>query len=143
MDELQRIEQVARGIVAAHSAGDWSGAKNALAPNGVYQEYGTQRRIEGADAIVQALQGWKTAFPDVQGVVDAALVAGDTAALEVTWRGTHTGPLATANGTLPPSGKPFVLASSWIMDIKGDQIQGSRHYFDILTLLQQVGAGPA
>ena len=132
MDELQRIEQVARGIVAAQSAGDWSGAKKALAPNGVYQEYGTQRRIEGADAIVQALQGWKTAFP-----------AGDTVALEVTWRGTHTGPLATASGTLPPSGKPFVLASSWIMDIKGDQIQGSRHYFDILTLLQQVGAAPA
>ena len=71
MDELQSIEQVARGIVAAHSAGDWIGVKKALAPNGVCQEYGTQRRIEGADAIVQALQGWKTAFPDVQGVVDA------------------------------------------------------------------------
>jgi steroid delta-isomerase-like uncharacterized protein len=143
MADTQGIEKVARGIVAAHSASDWSGVKKSLAPNSVYEEYGTQRRIEGADATVGALQAWKTAFPDVQGVVDKALVAGDTAALEVTWRGTHTGPLVTATGTLPASGKGFVLVTAWTMDVQGGQIQNSRHYFDILTLLQQIGAAPA
>ena len=143
MADTQSIEKVARGIVAAHSAGDWPGVRKSLAPNSVYEEYGTQRRIEGADATVAALQGWKTAFPDVNGVVNKALVAGNTVALEVTWRGTHTGPLSTASGTVPASGKAFVLVTAWTMDLEGDQVRNSRHYFDILTLLQQIGAAPA
>ena len=143
MPDTQDVEEVARGIVAAHSAGDWNSLKRLLAPNGVYEEYGTQRRIEGADAIVEALQAWKSAFPDVQGVVDKALVAGDTVGLEVTWRGTHSGPLVTASGAVPASGKAFVLLTAWNLDVQGGQVQNSRHYFDILTLLQQIGAAPA
>ena len=143
MAEKQGAEKVARGIVDAHSASDWVGAKKLLAPDSVYEEYGTQRRIEGSDAIVAALQAWKTAFPDVKGTVDKALTGENTVTIEVTWRGTHTGPLATPNGSVPPSGKAFTLLTAWAIDVQNDQIKSSRHYFDLLTLLQQIGAAPA
>ena len=143
MADNQGAEKVARAIVDAHSASDWAGAKKSLAPDSVYEEYGTQRRIEGSDAIVAALQGWKVAFPDVKGTVNKALAVENTVALEVTWRGTHTGPLETPNGSIPASGKAFTLVTAWTFDVQNDKIQNSRHYFDILTLLQQIGAAPA
>lgn len=133
-------EKVARRIVAAHSASDWAGVRESLAPGSVYEEYGTQRRIEGPDAIVAALQAWKKAFPDVEGTVDNALTAGNTVSIEITWRGTHTGPLETANGSLPASGKAFAFHTAWIMDVQNEKVVGSRHYFDLATLLQQIGA---
>jgi len=143
MADNSSAEKVGRGIVDAHSAGDWAAAAKLLAANSLYEEYGTQRRIEGSDAIVAALQGWKTAFPDVKGTVNRVLSDGNTVDIEVTWRGTHTGPLATPNGALPPSGKTFALVTHWSLDVQGDKIQSSRHYFDMLTLLQQIGAAPA
>ena len=143
MADNQGAEKVARGIVDAHSASDWAGVKNSLAPNSVYEEYGTRRRIEGSDAIVAALQGWKTAFPDVKGTVNNALASENAVALEVTWRGTHTGPLDTPNGSVPASGKAFTLLTAWTIDVENDKITSSRHYFDILTLLEQIGAAPA
>ncbi len=143
MADNQGTEKVARGILDAFNATDWNGFKKSLAPHSIYEEFGTQRRIEGADAIVVAFQAWKAAGPDVQGTVSKALVDGNTVALEVTWRGTHTGPLETPNGTVPASGKEWMLPTAWTIEVEGDKIQSSRHYFDILTLLQQVGAAPA
>lgn len=109
----------------------------------MYEEYGTQRRIEGSDAVVAALQGWKKAFPDVKGTVDKALAVGNAVSIEVTWRGTHTGPLETANGSLPASGKAFTLVTAWTMDVENGKVKESRHYFDLTTILQQIGAAPA
>lgn len=143
MADIIGAEKVARGFVEAHSASDWTGVRESLAPDSVYEEYGTQRRIEGPDAIVTALQAWKKAFPDVKGTVDKALAAGNTVSLEVTWRGTHTGPLETANGSLPASGKALTLHTAWTMDVQNGKIKDSRHYFDLATILQQVGASPA
>ena len=143
MADYQGAEKVARGIVDAHSAGDWAAAKELLAADSVYEEYGTQRRIEGSDAMVVALQGWKTAFPDVKGTVNKALTSGNSVAIEVTWRGTHAGPLETPNGSVAASGKAFALVTFWAIDVENGKIQNSRHYFDILTLLQQIGAAPA
>ena len=45
------------------------------------------------EKIVELFKGWKTAFPDAVGTVKSAVGSGHTAALEVTWKGTHTGPL--------------------------------------------------
>ena len=142
MAEIIGAEQVARGIVDAHSLSDWAGVRESLAPDSVYEEYGTQRRIEGSDAIVAALQAWKKAFPDVKGTVDKALAAGNAVSIEVTWTGTHTGPLETANGSLPASGKAFTLRTAWTMDVQNEKVKDSRHYFDLPTLLQQIGTPP-
>ena len=106
-------------------------------------EHGTQRRIEGVDAIIDAYKAWKTAMPDVQGSVQKAATSGDSAILEVVWEGTHTGPLETPNGTIPASGKSQRTPGAFSVDVKDGVITSSRNYFDILTLLQQIGAAPA
>ena len=41
-------------------------------------------------------------MPDVKGSVTNAVASGNTVVLEVTWEGTHTGPLAGPKGAIPP-----------------------------------------
>jgi hypothetical protein len=61
-------------------------------------------------------------------------------ALEVTWKGTHTGPLATPQGMLPASGKTQTTPAAFFFTFEGDMIKESRHYFDSTTLFKQIGA---
>ena len=79
-------------------------------------------------------------MPDVKGTITGAAEVGNQILLEVTWHGTHTGPLATPEGELPPSNKSQTTPSAWILEYEGDALVESRHYFDMLTILQQIGA---
>ena len=90
----------------------------------------------------ELFKAWKTAFPDAVGTVTSAVATGNKAALEVTWKGTHTGPLGTAEGTIPASGKHQETPAAFFLTFEGDKIKQSRHYFDSLTLLKQIGAQP-
>ena len=103
---------------------------------------GTQRKIDGPEKIVELFKGWKQAFPDAVGTVTSTVAGGDKAALEIVWNGTHTGPLATAEGTIPASGKRQETPAAYFFTFAGDKIKEGRHYFDSLTLLKQIGAEP-
>jgi steroid delta-isomerase-like uncharacterized protein len=111
-----------------------------LAADSVYDELGTQRKIEGPEMIVELFKAWKTAYPDAVGTVTSAVASANQAALEVTWKGTHTGPLESAEGTIPASGKRQETPAAFFFTFEGDKVKESRHYFDSLTLLKQIGA---
>jgi len=132
--------KIAREQVDAFNRGDWERVRAGLAPDARYDELGTQRKIEGPDKIVELFKGWKQAFPDAVGTVTSAVASGDKAALEVIWKGTHTGPLTTAAGTIPASGKTQVTPAGYFFTFAGDKIKEGHHYFDSLTLLEQIGA---
>jgi steroid delta-isomerase-like uncharacterized protein len=136
------IVKLARKQVDAFNTGDWEQLRASLASDSRYDELGTQRKIEGPEMIVELFKGWKTAFPDAVGTVTSAVASGNKAALEVTWKGTHTGPLETAEGTIPASGKLQETPAAVFFAFEGDKIKESRHYFDSLTLLKQIGAQP-
>jgi len=134
------IVKLARKQIDAFNAGDWEQLRATLASDSRYDELGTQRKIEGPEMIVELFKAWKTAFPDAAGTVTSAVASGNEAALEVTWKGTHTGPLETAEGTLPASGKRQETPAALFFAFDGDKIKESRHYFDSMTLLKQIGA---
>ena len=138
-DEMVKI---AREQVDAFSSGNWELLRGTLASDSRYDELGTQRKIEGPEKIVELFKAWKAAFPDGAGTVTSAFASGDKAALEVTWKGTHTGPLTTAEGTIPASGKRQETPAAIFFTFEGNKIKESRHYFDSLTLLKQIGAQP-
>src|SRR5207247_9055483 len=62
-------------------------------------EKGTGRRLQGVKQIIEAWQGWGKAIPDSKATFVAEHASGDTAVLEVVWKGVHTGPLQTPTGT--------------------------------------------
>jgi steroid delta-isomerase-like uncharacterized protein len=136
-DEM--IVNLARKQVDAFNTGDWEEMRAMLASDSRYDELGTQRKLEGPEKIVELFKGWKTAFPDAVGTVTSAIASGNNAALEVTWKGTHTGPLVTPEGTIPASGKRQETPAALFLTFEGDKIKESRHYFDSMTLLKQIG----
>jgi ketosteroid isomerase-like protein len=60
--------------------------------------------------------------------------------LEVTWEGTQTGEMVTEQGTIPPSGKRQTTPAAFIFDYEDGKLKESRHYFDMLSFLKQIGA---
>ncbi len=125
-------------IIEAFNNADW-GAMPGLLGDSTYTELGTQRTLAG-DEILEAMKGWKAAMPDVTGTVTSVSESGDRVVLEITWQGTHTGPMATPDGDIPPSGKSQTTPGAWIADYENGALKETRHYFDLLTFLQQIGA---
>ncbi len=129
--------------MTAFNNADWDALRATVADDSVYEEHGTQRRIEGAGAIMDVYRAWKTAMPDVHGSVQNIATNGDSAVLEVVWEGTQTGLLETLDGTIPPSGKSQRTPGAFAVSVQGGLITSSRNYFDMLTFLQQIEAAPA
>ena len=96
-DEMVKL---AREQVDAFNKGDWERCRQ-CSPQIPLRRARNPAEVEGPEEIVELFKGWKTAFPDAIGTVTSAFGSGNTAALEVTWKGTHTGPLVTAEGTIP------------------------------------------
>jgi steroid delta-isomerase-like uncharacterized protein len=138
----EQMVRIAREQVDAFNNGDWERLEAGLAADASYNELATQRKVDGPEKIVELFKGWKTAFPDAAGTVTSAVGSGSTAVLEVTWKGTHTGPLATAKGTIPASGKTQETPAAFVFTFAGGKIKESRQYFDSLSLLNQIGARP-
>jgi steroid delta-isomerase-like uncharacterized protein len=136
------LVEVARKQIDAFNTGDWEQMRGLLASDARYHEFATERAIEGPEQIIEAFKGWKTAFPDAAGTVTSWVAGGDTAVLEVIWKGTQTGPLTTAGGTIPASGKRQETPAAIVYVFEGAKIKASRHYFDAMTLLKQIGAEP-
>jgi steroid delta-isomerase-like uncharacterized protein len=139
----QDVLRTAREAIEAFSQDDRERFRATMTADAVYDEKATGRRVEGVDQIVELSWGWRQAFPDVRGTVTGGLASGDTAALEIVWEGTQTGPLATPGGELPASGKRMRIQAVQVVQGSGGKLREVRHYFDLLTMLQQVGAMPA
>jgi steroid delta-isomerase-like uncharacterized protein len=134
---------VARENVDAFNAGDWKRFRATLADDGVYSEPSTQRRASGADAAIELSKGWRHSFPDAHGTVTNAIASGDHVSLEITWEGTQTGEMVGPGMTVPPSGRRVVVQAVEVFHVVDGRIAEARHYFDLMSLLVQMGAMPA
>ena len=129
----------AKAPVIAYNEKNWDALKAALSPKIVYDEVSTQRKVQGIKDVLGVWKGWATALPDSKAKFHSALVSGNTVVVEVTWRGTHKGPLQMPTGEIPPTGKKIELRACQVFEIAGGKAQSMRQYFDMATLLQQLG----
>lgn len=133
------ILEVAKSQIIAYNDKNWEAAKESLAANILYDEAGTQRRIQGVEEVIAAWKGWGKALPDSKATFDKEMVSGNTAVVEVTWHGTHNGPLQLPDRELAPTGKKIEMRACQVIEVSGTKIQAIRHYFDMATLLRQLG----
>jgi steroid delta-isomerase-like uncharacterized protein len=133
------IVDTAKATILAYNDKNWDAVRKASAPNLVYDEVATARNVRGLEDVLKVWQGWAEAIPDSKATFQNELVSGNTVVLELTWRGTHTGPLQTPAGTLQPTGKKINLRAVQIIQMSGDKTTSVRQYFDMATLLQQLG----
>jgi predicted ester cyclase len=95
--------------------------------------------IVAYDDVIAAWKGWATAFPDSKATFDASHVSGNTVILEVTWRGTHTGPLESPTGDIPATGKTIEMRACQVVDAAGGRARSIRQYLDMATMMTQLG----
>lgn len=81
----------------------------------------------------------RAAFPDRYSTPEELIAEGDRVAERWTGRGTHRG----AFQGIPPTGKQVVVPGVVFYRIWDGKIVEFRGSFDILSMLQQLGAGPA
>jgi steroid delta-isomerase-like uncharacterized protein len=129
----------AKASVLAYNEKNWDRAKETIAPTIVYDEVGTHRKVAGAHDVLAVWKDWATALPDSKATVDRATVDGDTVTLELTWRGTHTGPLHMPAGDIAATGRPIELRAVQVIDVADGKAKSIRQYFDTATLMRQIG----
>jgi steroid delta-isomerase-like uncharacterized protein len=130
--------ETATRLLEAFNDGDWEVFLAAITDDVVYVEAGTGRRIEGAEAYLALCQGWRTAIPDVRGTVHRTLEGDGVVAQEVTWVGTHDGPLPTPNGDIPASGRPISVEATLWVEVRGDAVAEVHHHLDVMALMAQI-----
>jgi steroid delta-isomerase-like uncharacterized protein len=137
----QQIIDAAKAPLIGYNDKNWAAVRASITPNFVYDEVATYRRAEGADQVIELWQGWGKALPDSRCTFGTAVASGNTVVLELTWHGTHSGPLETPNGAIPATGKPIEIRSCFVCEVEGEKARMHRHYFDMATLLRQIGVG--
>ena len=128
--------------LANFSAAKWDDYKAALANDVTYEEAATQLRAKGPDEYVKLVQRWKRAFPDLKANVIRGFESGDKVVAELEWEGTHSGPLDGPFGTIQATNKRGRVKGVIIATIKNGKIASEHHYFDLLTVLNQIGVAP-
>ena len=95
------------------------------------------------DAAWAYVQGFMTAFPDLHFDVMHTVAQDESVVLMWTGTGTHTGPLTTPTGNkIPPTGKKATVPGSSAFEIKNGKITRAWVYWDMVTLLGQLGLMP-
>jgi predicted ester cyclase len=135
----QALIDAAKAPILAYNDKNWDRVRATVTPDFLYDEIGTRRNLSGADEAINAWKGWAGAFPDSAATFHGALVSGNTVVLEVSWKGTHLGLLQTPQGPVAGTGKPIEIRACIVSEIAGDKARSQRHYFDMLTLLDQLG----
>ena len=137
---MPTVTESAKGATTAYNDKNWDKVKAAFAENGIYDEKATSRRVQGVGKILEVWQGWAKAIPDSKATFVGEYASGDTAIIEVVWKGTHTGALEAPTGTIPPSNKPIELPACQVVKVENGKVKSFTHYFDMATLLTQIGA---
>ena len=119
--------------------GDVAAAHEILAAG--YVDHDIPGLGEGGRAeLIQAVQGVRAAFPDIKPTLPQTLAEGDLVSVRVIARGTHTG--APFPPGIPATGKSMEWKEIHIFRCQDGQIVEHWGVFDMLGILQQLGAIP-
>ncbi len=92
--------------------------------------------IDGAATVRDLLKGLFDGFPDFRAEIDRLHHSDNAVAVELRMTGTHRGPWAG----IPPTGRKIDVPALSLFKFDGDQLDCEKVYFDMATLMRQLGA---
>ncbi len=95
--------------------------------------------VHGTASFREYLETLKRAVPDARAVIERVHDAGDAVIVEGRFVGTFTGPLASPDGDLPPTGAAVDLRFADVTTARDGEITSYHTYYDQLGLLTQLG----
>ncbi len=139
-DQLEANRQLAyRFYAELWNKGNFAAASELLHPDHVDHTMPIPGLPQGRDGVLQLMQTFRAAFPDLVMSVDTVIAQDDLVGEVLTLRGTHTGSFLG----LPPTGKAVEIKSVNICRIEDDLVRERWGASDDLGLLRQLGILPA
>jgi steroid delta-isomerase-like uncharacterized protein len=134
--------RLARAFYESWNERDFDRGAELVAEDGVQTIVGSGERFEGPDGFRRFSRMWADAFPDGRVEIESLIEAGDRVVVEFVGRGTHTGPLVSPMGEIPPTGRTVELRLCDVYEFRNGKMQAQRSYFDTASLMQQLGIMP-
>lgn len=139
MDEQHLIE-LGNRLEEAFNAGDWDAYAAPLTDDTLYAS--PRLNARGRAEIIQFVRGVRETFPDMRATATNILVCGNTLVREITWEGTHGGPLKTPQGTVPPTNRPIKFSGVILLEASNaGEVLAVREYYDRAAVMAQMGIG--
>jgi predicted ester cyclase len=98
---------------------------------------------QGPEGAKEAVMQFRNAMPDLYLRCDMMVAEGDKVLSVWESGGTQTGPLASARGTIPPTGNRGVVRGMTLNRLEDGRIIEAWDNFDILGMLMQLGVIPS
>jgi steroid delta-isomerase-like uncharacterized protein len=103
-------------------------------------ESGEPEPIQGREAIERSGAVIFRAMPDFRAKFTPIVISGNYIVFEVVSQGTFTGPLASPEGDIPPTGKSVINKVAFIAKVNADGlIEEDRTYYDTAEFMRQLG----
>ena len=99
----------------------------------------TSQVYQGHAGFKAFMQSFKGAFPNIRINVKDQIAADDAVVTEFVAVGTHTGPLPTPGGDIPPTGRTAEWPVVEIQRFKDGKLASLHNYQDLGTMLRQLG----
>jgi steroid delta-isomerase-like uncharacterized protein len=93
----------------------------------------------GRQGFANFMTGYKDAFPDVAITVVNQVATEEQVVTEFTAKGTHTGPLLTPAGEIPPTGKTVDFTACEVWKVRDGRLASLHNYQDVASLMRQLG----
>ena len=138
----QDIATIARTPHDAFNARDFERVTPLIAPDAKWVDMAAGITYHGPSGFRQYQESWATAFPDARVDVRCVRTGADFAIVEFVGRGTHTGPLTTAVGMIPPTNRTGEAPFCEVYEIRDGKIVGGASYYDAATIMRQLGLLP-
>ena len=135
----QAMIDIAKSSILAYNAKKWDNVRAVLTQDAIYDEVATNRKMQGQDQLIDCWQQWARALPDSKATFHSAIASGNTVCLEMSWRGMHSGPLELPTGAVAATNRSVDIRACQILEMSEGKVRAIRHYFDMATLLQQLG----
>jgi steroid delta-isomerase-like uncharacterized protein len=121
---------------------DYDAIEGLAAENFELIDVASGEKFSGREGARRNAEGWITAFPDAKIEVLNLVSGGDWAVVEAVGRGTHSGPLKTPGGEVPPTGRHMELHYCSLIKVQDGKIVEERDYYDGMTVATQLGMMP-
>jgi ketosteroid isomerase-like protein len=139
---MTRNEEIIRGLYAAAEGRGLDAEKfvSLFSEQGYMQDMSTGMKFRGK-ALGDAIVGITQTFPDLHRELFAVYVAENVVVVELAIRGTHTGELALASGTLAPTGKAIDVPTCDVFRLENGKVTSFHCYNEASVMQQQLGIG--
>jgi steroid delta-isomerase-like uncharacterized protein len=137
---LADMRKLAEKVQEAIDSKDMAAFAQLYAEDATFIASGEPEPIQGREAIERSVSAILRAMPDFRAKFTPIVISGNYIVFEVVSQGTFTGPLASPEGDIPPTGKSVIYKVAFIAKVNADGlIEEDRTYYDTAEFMRQLG----